>query len=96
MRFLGKENVYILSQRFFGGRELEYNLCESEDDSILDNKTYGIELILRSNSINESVKVEDISRDKTEVLNLIDCLSENGVDTIHFRDVIEDYIDDCY
>lgn len=96
MRFLGKENVYILSQRSFGGRKLEYNLCESENDSILNNKTYGIELVLRSDSINESVKVEDISQDKAEVLNLIDCLSENGVSTIHFRDVIEDYIDDSY
>ena len=96
MRFLGKENVYILSQRSFGGRELEYNLCESENNSILDSKTYGIELVLRSDSINESVKVEDISQNKAEVLNLIDCLSENGVGTIHFRDVIEDYIDDSY
>lgn len=93
---MGKENVCILSQRSFGGRKLEYNLCESENDSILSGKTYGIELILRSSSINESVKVEDISQDKTEVLNLIDCLSENGIDTIHFRDVIEDYIDDSY
>ena len=96
MRFLGKENICILSQRSFGGRELEYNLCESEIDSILSSKTYGIELVLRSNSINESVKVEDISQDKKEVLNLIECLSENGIDTIHFRDVIEDYIDDSY
>ena len=95
MRFLGKENIYILCQRSFGGRKLEYNLCESENDSIL-NKTYGIELILRSADINESVRVEDISPNKREVLNLIDCLSENGVDTIHFRDVIEDYIDDSY
>ena len=96
MRFLGKENVCILSQRSFGGRELEYNLCESENDSILNNKTYGIELVLRSDSINESVKVEDISQNKTEVLDLINCLSENGVSTIHFRDIIEDYIDDSY
>lgn len=96
MKFLGKENVYILSQRSFGGRELEYNLCESENDSILNNKTYGIELVLRSDSINESVKVEDISQNKTEVLDLINCLSENGVSTIHFRDIIEDYIDDSY
>lgn len=93
---MGKENVYILSQRSFGGRELEYNLCESENDSILNNKTYGIELVLRSDSINESVKVEDISQNKTEVLDLINCLSENGVSTIHFRDIIEDYIDDSY
>lgn len=96
MKFLGKENVYVLSQRSFGGRELEYNLCESENDSILNNKTYGIELVLRSDSINESVKVEDISQNKTEVLDLINCLSENGVSTIHFRDIIEDYIDDSY
>lgn len=93
---MGKENVYVLSQRSFGGRELEYNLCESENDSILNNKTYGIELVLRSDSINESVKVEDISQNKTEVLDLINCLSENGVSTIHFRDIIEDYIDDSY
>ena len=88
--------MFIFFRNVLSEEESSNITCASEDDSILDNKTYGIELILRSNSINESVKVEDISRDKTEVLNLIDCLSENGVDTIHFRDVIEDYIDDCY
>lgn len=82
---MNKEKIHTLIQESLGGRVLEYNLYE-------DNRNYGIELTLSSDSLNEKVKMDNISNDKEMVVELIDYLYENAVDTIHAKDVVEDYI----
>ncbi len=83
------KKIYKLSQNAGIERTLEYNLCESTTE---DGKAYGIEVVLTSSKVNERVKIENISNDKDVVLKLLTYLYENAVDTIHFKDIVEDYI----
>ena len=84
------EKIYELNQSFLGNRTLKYNLCENKGENGL---YYGIQLVVSSQDNTEEVAIENISEDKQYVLNLITYLYENAIDTIHFKDVIIDYID---
>lgn len=55
---------------------------------------YGIKIssVVGDSDEREDTAVELISRDKEIVEKLIEYLYENSVDTIHFKDVVEDYI----
>lgn len=83
------KNIYNVVKKSSGGKVLKYNLCE---DNNSDEKCYGIEVLLEDNGLAEREIIKDISNDKSEVLSLIDYLYENGVDIVHFREVVEDYI----
>lgn len=83
------KNIYRLNQKNSLNRTIEYNLEENvRDNQIL----YGLEVKLISSKINEKVKIEDISNDVNFVMNIINYLYENAIDTVHCRDVIDDYI----
>lgn len=81
-----KEKIHELKQTVFGGRIIDYYLLYES------NNSYGIEIMLKSKNKNEDLKISDISKDKNIVVNLIKYLYENSVDTIHFKDIVEDYV----
>lgn len=69
-------------------KTIRYAILESK----VENKiAYGIYI---SENINGTVleeKIERISESKDFVLNLINYLSENVIDTAHFKDIVGDY-----
>lgn len=77
-------------QKTLNQRVLEYSLCENESEN---GKSYGIQLVSNSRNSNEKIIIENISSKKDFVINLINILHENCIDTIHFKDIVEDYID---
>ncbi len=83
------KNIYMLNQKNSLGRVIEYNLYESGD---ISEKYYGIQVKLISDKVKEEIKIENISCDINFVMNIIDYLYENAVDTVHCKDIIEDYI----
>jgi len=83
------KNIYKLNQKNFLNRTIEYNLEENKKDNQI---LYGLEVKLISDKITEKVKIEDISNDINFVMNIMNYLYENAVDTIHCKDVIEDYM----
>lgn len=83
------KKIHELNQTWLGRRTLKYNLCETENEEGLQ---YGIQLIVNSESQKEEIAIENISNNKQYVLDLITYLYENAIDTIHFRDVIIDYM----
>jgi len=40
-------------------------------------------------------KLDDITTTLEEVIHLAALLQDNGVSSLHFRDVVEDYLADC-
>lgn len=72
-----------------GNKIIQYKLLTNKT---YENKImYGIAVSEKSgDNIIFEEKIEDISNDKSFVLNLINYLSDNAVDTAHFKDVIED------
>ena len=86
-----KKETYKLIQNSLGGRILEYSLVE---ENMLSKKDtfYGIKLTLKSKKINEEVIINRISKEKTVVKNLLEYLYENSIDTIHFKDIVDDYM----
>lgn len=83
------KKIYSLNQKNSLSRIIEYNLCESND---INKKFYGIQVKLISEAIKEEIKIEDISFNLDFVMNIINYLYENAVDTVHCKDIIEDYI----
>lgn len=81
---------YDLIQKSLNQRVLEYSLCENESE---DGKSYGIQLASNSKNSSERITIENISSKKDFIINLINILYENSIDTIHFKDIVEDYIE---
>ncbi len=83
------KNIYEKKLPIMNNKILKYNLCEGEEG----NRTnYGIQLTEDTDKIHREEIIWDISSDKNFVNNLLMYLSENVIDTVHFRDIIEDYI----
>lgn len=70
-------------------KTIRYGILESKENNDIK---YGIGIYetYKGNTMNETFN--DISDKKEVVINLINYLSENAVDTAHFKDIIEDYI----
>ena len=83
------KKIYELNQTHFGKRTLIYSLCKSKNK---EESQYGIQLVMTSEKEKEEVMIQDISNNKNYVMNLITYLYENAIDTIHLKDVVEDYI----
>lgn len=77
-------------QKALKEKVLEYSICENESEN---GKFYGIQLSSNSQGCKEKIIIEYISDQKNIVTNLINILYENSICTIHFRDIVEDYID---
>ena len=80
-----KEKIHELKQTIFGGRVIDYYLCENDNN-------YGIEIMLKTKKENESLQIDNISTNKDIVVDLIKHLYENSIDTIHFKDIVDDYM----
>lgn len=80
-----KEKIYELKQSVFEERIINYYLCEN------DSK-YGIEIMIETKNENEISQISNISKNKNFVVTLIKHLYENAIDTIHFKDVVDDYL----
>lgn len=72
-------------------KTIRYSIVEKLIDGFVH---YGIKIssVVGDSDEREDTAVELISRDKEIVEKLIEYLYENSVDTIHFKDVVEDYI----
>ncbi len=83
------KNVYQKSIPCMG-KTIEYKMLESFYDDY--SYYYGIQIkeFYKDNYFEELI--EDISSNKTFVYNLITYLYENGIDTVHFKDIVEDYM----
>ena len=70
-------------------KTIKYEMLETFYDDCI---CYGIQIkeFYKDNYFEELI--EDISSNKAFVNNLITYLYENAVDTVHFKDIIEDYI----
>ena len=88
---MNKKESYKLVQNSLGGRVLEYKLLESKLSKEKDI-FYGIKLSLKSQKINEEIIIDRISQDKSVAEDLLEYLYENSVDTIHFKDIVDDYM----
>ena len=72
-----------------GNKTIRYNMLESK---INGKTTYGIKIYEKYKERALEEAIEGISDSKEDVLNLINYLSENVVDTAHFKDIVEDYM----
>jgi hypothetical protein len=72
-----------------GGKVIDYNVCEDEHDNAIH---YGIQVTDRTGEDYNEEMIEDISPSKDFIYNLLMYLYENSIDTVHFRDIVEDYI----
>ena len=84
-------NIKNLYEKNFSSLEktVFYNLtC----DKFGGKKNWGIQIITKTNGYAEEETIKNISLDEKFVKKIINYLYENSVDTIHFKDVIEDYI----
>lgn len=72
-----------------GDKVIRYFLLVDHNDG---GKTmYGICILEEINGTSLKEKIEGISENKDFVLELINYLSENVIDTAHFKDIVEDY-----
>ena len=71
------------------GKTICYGVLENNNNGKI---SYGIEISETYKNKTQNEKIENISDNKNTVIDLINYLSENVVDTAHFKDIVEDYI----
>lgn len=84
-------NIKNMHEKIFSSLEktVFYNLIWTECEG---NKSFGIQIITKTKSYTEKEIIKDISLNENFVIKIINYLYENAVDTLHFKDVTEDYI----
>ncbi len=68
---------------------IKYNVCESKCDSQMH---YGIQIVEDVGENHNEETIEGISTSENFVYNLLSYLYDNIIDTVHFRDIVDDYI----
>lgn len=71
------------------GKVIKYNICESEYSG---HTHYGIHIIEQIGEDQIEETIENISPNKNFVCDLLTYLCENLIDTVHFKDIVEDYL----
>ena len=70
-------------------KTIEYSIFSEK----FENKTsYGISVSEKSENFSNYESIKNISSDFESVNKLTKCLAENAIDTLQFRDIVEDYI----
>lgn len=72
-----------------GGKIIRYNLCEVKYGSYIH---YGIQIAEHIGKTHNKETLENISTNKDFVHELLLYLCENLIDTVHFKDIVEDYL----
>ncbi len=83
------EMIREITLKSMNNKIVRYYILENCESG--QNK-YGIGILEIFNGITKEEKVENISGSKTFVLNLIDYLCDNAVDTAHLEDIVVDFI----
>lgn len=83
------ETIKKIVLKSMNNKMVSYSIIKNNKEG---KTIYGIEI--RENHKNYTLKetVEDISDNKKYVLNLVNYLSENVIDTAHFKDIVKDYM----
>lgn len=84
-------NIKNLQEKNFSSlkKTVFYNLTWVEYKG---GKSFGIQIITKAKDYTEEEIIKNISSNEDFVKKIINYLFENAVDTIHFKDVTEDYI----
>ena len=84
-------NIKNLQEKNFSSlkKTVFYNLTWVEYEG---EKSFGIQIITKTKDYTEEEIIKNISSNEDFVKKIINYLFENAVDTIHFKDVTEDYI----
>ncbi len=83
------ETIKEIVLKSMDSKTVRYSVVKSNECGKLK---YGIEVCESCKNGTLKETVDNISDSKKEVLNLIDYLSENVIDTAHFKDIVEDYM----
>lgn len=86
---MSTRSVYVNELTSMEGKKIEYRITTGEKDGC---EQYGIQVITDTKDYHEEEAVDMISPDKNFVKEIITYLYQNSIDTIHFKDVLEDYI----
>ncbi len=86
---MSTQSVYVNELSSMEGKKIDYKITTYEKDGC---KQYGIQVVTDAKDYHEEESVDMISPDKNFVEEIIKYLYQNSVDTIHFKDVLEDYI----
>ena len=86
---MATQSVYVNELSYMDGKKIEYKITTCEKDNC---EQYGIQVITDAKDYHEEDTVNAISPDKNFVEEIITYLYQNSIDTIHFKDVLEDYI----
>ncbi len=83
------ETIKEIVLKSMGNKTIHYRILENNKSG---KTKYGIEICESYKDSTLKETIENISNSKEDVLNLINYLSENVIDTAHFKDVVEDYM----
>lgn len=86
---MSTQSVYVNELTSMEGKKIEYRITACEKDGC---EQYGIQVITDAKDYHEEETVDMISPDKDFVKEIITYLYQNSVDTVHFKDVLDDYI----
>ncbi len=82
-------NLYEKSLPIMNNKVIKYNICENKYSG---QTHYGIQIIEEIGRKHNEEMIESISPNKNFVYGLLSYLCENTVDTVHFKDIVDDYI----
>lgn len=82
------ETIKEIVLKSMNNKTVRYDILENRKNGKI---SYGIKIFENYNGNVQEEVAENISDNKETVLKLINYLSENVIDTAHFKDVIEDY-----
>lgn len=86
---MSTQSVCVNELTSMEGKRIEYRITTCEKDG---SEHYGIQVITDAKDYREDEAVDMISPDKNFVEEIITYLYQNSIDTVHFKDVLEDYI----
>ena len=83
------KNLFEKRITMMNNKIIKYNICEFECDGQMH---YGIQIAEKSGRDYKEETIEGISPNKNFVYSLLLYLHENIIDTVHFKDIVNDYI----
>lgn len=83
------KNLLEKSITMMNNKIIKYNICEHKHDNQIH---YGIQIIEKNGRNYKEEIIKGISPNKNFVYSLLLYLYENIIDTVHFKDIVNDYM----
>lgn len=82
------KNLREVALKSMKNKSIRYFISKNEEGKDIK---YGITILEICSGKKYEEKIENISNSESFVLNLIDFLYDNAIDTAHFKDIVEDF-----